>query len=902
MTKHLSYILLLLLLCISSKGYSQGLQFYGYEKRISERSSLRVFTDGNIPAPTGKFNISFEYATNNINSPGYILYLKNADGEGAFNLTYVHEFGRKQFMFAQDGKQIYYTAQYDDHRTEGKWMPVSLQMDIANNRAEIRIGSHQATLEDIGLEGRSFTPQPFFGMCNYILETASFSLRNLTIGNGERSWHFPLNESKGEEVHDSQGRVVGHITNPVWLINNSYHWKPIFQAYSATPSGLVFEARKQQFHLYNQDSITTYDLYEQHTEPLPYASGSGKLPTRLGMNLTDEAQAAIYAYELNLGETYIARLDPENHTWKPVTRDDTSLQMHHHCGLYDPIRNRLLFFGGYGNRQYYNHFVAYDLVHSRWDTLAASGDVIPPRFFASMAATPDHKYAYIYGGKGNDAGDQNVGIQYYYDLYRVDLETMHVRKLWEHEAPQANRVPVRNMVLSADGQYLYLLAYPEYKPETQLQMYRISVSDGSYEALGDCLPLTSEEIATNANLYFNPEQDEFYCTIQEFEKYGQNITRIYSLANPPMSLADIEFYNPSADAAPKTAGGVYAILATLAAIAAGSIFLAMRRKRKSAAAGSTLVPQCQEAETGKEAGRRNKGEQEEEKKKQEEEKSVQEEKKPEKQEEKKKEEQEDKEEPAQEPLLPEVRIARNNNLSLFGTFYATDRNGRDITYMFSPKIRHLFLYLLVNSIHKDGVLSSDLNTLFWPDKPDDKIKNLKNVTLNHLRKVLQEMEGIGLTHQKGYFKIQLTEACYCDYRRLFVLTGGMNRIPVAEEEIKELYGIFSQGKFLGNIESGLFDYFKQQTETFVIHLLSEQIRTSYKSGKYPATLHICKMLFSIDSLSDTAMTYTVCTHRRQNKSDKALQFYLTFCKEYRRTMEEEYPVAFEEVDVNHIRI
>lgn len=120
MTKHLSYILLLLLLCISSKGYSQGLQFYGYEKRISERSSLRVFTDGNIPAPTGKFNISFEYATNNIDSPGYILYLKNADGEGAFNLTYVHEFGRKQFMFAQDGKQIYYTAQYDDHRTEGK--------------------------------------------------------------------------------------------------------------------------------------------------------------------------------------------------------------------------------------------------------------------------------------------------------------------------------------------------------------------------------------------------------------------------------------------------------------------------------------------------------------------------------------------------------------------------------------------------------------------------------------------------------------------------------------------------------------------------------------------------------------------------------------------------------------
>lgn len=71
-----------------------------------------------------------------------------------------------------------------------------------------------------------------------------------------------------------------------------------------------------------------------------------------------------------------------------------------------------------------------------------------------------------------------------------------------------------------------------------------------------------------------------------------------------------------------------------------------------------------------------------------------------------------------------------------------------MTYMFSPKIRHIFLYILINSITKDGVLSSDMNNLFWPDKPDDKIKNLKNVTMNHLRKTLQELEGIELTHQK----------------------------------------------------------------------------------------------------------------------------------------------------------
>lgn len=138
MKKHFLYILLFLLLSICSKGYPQGLQFYGNEKRISERSSFRVFTDENIPVPTGKFDISFEFATNNIESPGYILYLKNANGKEAFNLTYVYKHDKKHFTFAQDGKQIYHTAQYDNKKENGKWMPVSLQMDIANNRQKSR--------------------------------------------------------------------------------------------------------------------------------------------------------------------------------------------------------------------------------------------------------------------------------------------------------------------------------------------------------------------------------------------------------------------------------------------------------------------------------------------------------------------------------------------------------------------------------------------------------------------------------------------------------------------------------------------------------------------------------------------------------------------------------------------
>lgn len=885
MKKHHFYILFFLLLCITNEGYSQGLQFYGNEKRISERSSFCVFTEEYLPTATGTFTISFEYAAQNTESPGYIFYLKDAGGQEAFNLTYVYdEHSEGSFMFAQDGKQIYHAFPYPAVKLHAKWMPISLKLDIANNRAEIHIGNDQAAIEDIGLNKQTFTPQLFFGMCNHILETASFSIRNLKISNNEEAWHFPLNESRGEDVHDSKGKIIGHVTNPIWLINRSYHWKPLFQSYSSTPSGFAFAPEKQDFYIYNRDSVTTYHILKHTSEQRPYAQQSGAFPIRLGMNFYDETKGSIYAYELNWEKTFIADMDPETGVWETIDQAGIFLQMHHHCGLYNPEKQQFLFFGGYGNRKYYNSFITYDLLQDRWDTLTLAGDPIPPRFFAGIAMTPDYKHAYLYGGKGNEAGDQNVGIQYYYDFYQLDFETKQIKKLWEHPAPQTNRIPTRDMIISEDGKYVYLLAYPEYKPETQLQLYRLSIADGSYEVLGDSIPLTSEEIATNANLYFNSELEEFYCVVQEFEKYGQSATRIYSLANPPVSLAAVRFYDEQAAGSKKTSAWFY-VMVVLFILAVGSIVTFIFVKRRQADAkrkrttgkeetadtpvltqsSDTLIPIAETSSSSPAPEEPETAEKE-------------------------------------ELFIPDAITTRKNSISLFGTFRVMDKNGRDMTYMFSPKIRHLFLYILVNSITKDGVLSSDLNNLFWPDKPDDKIKNLKNVTMNHLRKTLQELEGIELTHQKGYFKLVLTEECYCDYQRFFVLTDGMKQAPQTESDSLELHNIFSHGKFLSTIDSSLFDYPKQQAETFTISLLSEQVHTFYKSGRNSATIRICNILFAIDPLSDAAITYAVCTYRRQNRSDKAMQLYSTFTKEYRRVMDEDYPVAFDEIDTDHIRL
>ena len=56
--------------------FSQGLLFYGNEKRISERATYSVLREGHERTFTNAFRISFDYLVRNVESPGYILYLE----------------------------------------------------------------------------------------------------------------------------------------------------------------------------------------------------------------------------------------------------------------------------------------------------------------------------------------------------------------------------------------------------------------------------------------------------------------------------------------------------------------------------------------------------------------------------------------------------------------------------------------------------------------------------------------------------------------------------------------------------------------------------------------------------------------------------------------------------------
>ena len=841
--------LLFLLTGMTLFAYSQGLLFQANDKEIKERTSLQIFQEGEIPCFTKNFQLSFELSIRDFDTFGYVFLLKEDQGKTKYSFTYTYLDGENStFKFNTDGKENHYSLNLRNDALAYQWIPVSFAFDLQQDVLTIRIGDNEKKITSLGLKD-TFCPHLFFGRYDYILDMPTFAIRNLKLeGDRSHSYTFPLNENEGEEVHTSTGKVLGTVVNPVWLINGSYHWEKLFEYSFQTPSGITFEPDSQRLIIFSQDSLLTYNLLKRQPQKYSY---SNKLPVKLQlathfMNTTD---GKLYVYELNnlpLGDATVAALDLNNQEWKQTGVAALPVQLHHHDGFWDETTGKYLVFGGFGNKRFNNTFLEYDIEADRWDTLSYSGDRIIPRYFSGMAVNKNREHVYVFGGMGNESGEQSVGRNYLHDLYLLDRKQQSVRRLWQN-ASDHRLVVARDMILTPDEKYIYALCYPEYLSDTYLQLYRLTVDDGTMKALGDSIPMRSEEIMTNANLYYNSLTHEYYCTTTEFDKKGHTVIRTYVLSAPPVSLDEIRSYGSRSSLEIRRLWIMAGIGVLL--LAGGVLFVRKKRgKQRNAVLESSSV--LMSPPVGREPD-----------------KSVQ-----------------GKETLAKEDF--ESSLVRPNAVYLFGPFTVIDRNGRDITHLFSSRLRQVFIYILLHSTH-NGVLSASLNEVFWPDKPDDKVKNLKGVTINQIRKNLAELDGVELVHDKGYFRLVFTD-CYCDYFRFRTLKN-------AEEVENELGILLMRGKFLDGMDAGMMDHFKQKVEEFLSSFLPLEIERLYQQHKYDAVIRFCNVLFRVDPVNELALAYGMHALNHTGSSQEAILQYSLFVREYRQMMNEEYSTSYAEL-------
>lgn len=844
------FITLFCILCL--RAHAQGIEFNTYESETIQKTSYSVFNE-NPPTFKGDFSISYELAIQDYGSFGYIFRLKDVEQRDADTYSFVFSYDndeRSYLKFNIEAKECIIVDTLCNRKLgPRRWIPIEITFFLDRDSVCFTIDKRQHRSGKLGLP-RELIPSLMFGSSKFSEEIPSFAIRNLVVSDARQQIEFPLNESAGALVHDKKGKVRGKAINPIWLINKSYYWNLLHAQASASAAGYNYDSRSGNFIYFNEDSLYTFDIRRNswsgyRHQPLP-------MKMYLGTNFFLPASHASYIYEVDnhADSCTICSLDVLTGEVERVDNTYLSSQRHHHSSYLDTLSNKYYIFGGFGSRKYTNTLEVYDLDAKSWTTVPLKGDFVAPRFFSSMGALNADELL-LFGGTGNNSGDQSLGKINYYDVYKINLKDSTVRKLRDYFYKGTPVVPVRNLLLSDDKTAFYTLCYPMQEASSHLQLYKFSLQEDSYEVLGNTVPMESKAILSNANLYYNKDTQEFYCCTQEFDEHGgeSSLTRFYSLSAPAIAQSALSLY-----VAEEGFSVCFIVVVVAAAlILAGGIAVCVKRRKPKqiAEAGGGLEATAKADATAK---------------------------------------------------AEDKGAVRANAMYLFGEFTVLDKKGRDITHLFSAKIKQLFLLIFLNGIgNKEGITSAYIYGLLWPEKEVSSAKNLKGVSINRLRKILEDVEGIELIYANGRYTIQLSEGFYCDYLAYRGLIDVIKQSDASQEVGSELVEIISRGKFLKSVDDSMFDSIKGEQEGELHEMLMIELAHLYEKSANEQVLLLADIWLKSDSLNDTALWYLLNAYHKLKKEDQAMKKYYLYLAEYSKSMGRSYPYSYADIIRNDLR-
>ncbi|WP_158798543.1 hypothetical protein [Pedobacter sp. L105] len=836
---------LLFLLFPFIKGHAQGLLFNSNDSLVGKRTSYEVFKK-NVPAFSDHLQIKFDLSLWDNDHLGYIFSITDQQ-HNSYSLSYLHTDTVGWLNFNIDSKSNKIKIPLAISQLEKrKWMKVTVDLNLAADRVTILFNGRSYTAHGFGFSP-ALRPKIIFGKNERYSEVPNMAIKNLIVNDSHSVYSFPLNEWAKNGVHDQDGEVVGEVQNPVWLINESYFWTARLVKSFDEIAGLNYDDRRQQLFIFDKDHLTTYDTehdklaVQAYQNPLP-------LVMILGKSIINTKENKLYSYEANRVKENgpnVAALDLNTLKWKVEGSAMVPQQRHHHNIFYDQKQEQFFLFGGYGSFAYYNDFFAFNKMTDHWDRISFSGDTIRPRFFSGCSAVNERNEVYIFGGYGNETGSQVVGGRNFYDLYRVNLSTRSIKKCWEIVPKGNDFVPANNLIISKDQKYFYALCYPHSTPKTTLRLYRFSIKDGSFQLVSGAIPVTSERIESDINLFFNPKLQEFVCAIQEFTDVKHSIVKLYSLYAPPISRQ--EYLNSYDKKPPSRIFFFYGVFLILLLLGGGLIFFFVKRK--------TIRVKLNELSAR------------------------------------------DEELPSCDPDIQEKRI---NAVYLLGEFIVYDKNQRNVTYLFSPKLKQLFVLILLHSQDGAGVVSKKISSVLWPDKEISRTKNIKGVTINHLRNVIADIDGIELTFLNDTYCFSFSPQFFCDY---FAVIRQISK-PASTVSIPEIFDHFdliARGSLLPFIPEPWLDDFKLVYEEALIRIFLPELKKSYALRDLKKVQDITRIILNIDPFHEEALQYKLKGLRRTKGIVYAHKIYSGFALEYKRSMGVDYPVPFDQICAGDVK-
>ena len=777
-------------------GLDYGLHIVSYPAHSDEFTGLALEDGRAIPVKGKTLEMSFNLYNRPDNVFGCIFRIITDKGENV-DLMYTADLQDARKLILVTGDQVHFIA------TEipmEQWFPVRIDLNTKDGTINLDYNGAKFSIRDAGTKGAE-TFRISFGLCQlagYTLgDVASVNVRDINLSLGGkpfRAWECARHA--GDVCYDQLDGVPARALNPQWMIDSYISFKPVFaHSFESIPS-ITFDD-KDKFYLTCPD------------EPIHvFSAADGSLtevPVRGGYNPANFPNQLLY----------VAGHWNNTNTWEP--------QEH---ALYS--------FGGYGHYHFRNELIVTYLERPE-KNFRTTVEEITPRYGATSYIVDS--LLYVFGGRGNPSGKQELSPKNYYDLYTIDTRTLEVNKLWDMgTSPYGDFISSENFVYNwANGDF-YLLSNLD-----GFTLLKLRPETPGVERMSLPIPPKRNAQYTYVNIWHSYELEKIYAAILQAQVDGHTDVEVYEIDYPPIPVSMIlqEGYEESAG---RENGGLWWKILLIAAgvlLIGDYVWYRFIRNRKPRRKPVAKDP----------AGER---------------------------------------EESYEPEHLYYDFSRSS-VNFFGGFRVTDQEGNDVTAQFTPTVKALLILLIVSTAKSGGIASQKINHLLWSYKPDDTANNNRNVYMSKLRGLLEGVGDIRIQNQNKLWSIAFEDGTQCDYLEALRLF----REGTGEEDVDRLLELLLKGQMLPNTELDWIDEYKSAFSNATIDFLCRQLRREDLSDK--TLLQAANTIFQHDFLNEDALQAKVRILCKENKPGLAKTIYDNFCKEYRKSLGIDYTVPFKDM-------
>jgi hypothetical protein len=815
--------------------------FNSHEVVQEKRTSLDLSPDDSLCFKK-EFELSFDirFIPGRSIYFGYVVRLISSDNQN-IDLIYLQPLRTFKVIIGENFSGISFSV--DSIQLHNEWTRFSFKCNLETHSLHFSVNGKAIGTSPIPATEKCF--KFLWGANDYqkfkTRDMPPMRIRDVKILEKDTEKYFwPLDETSGDIAYDKVGRHPAKIRNPVWIKPKYQKWE-LVSSFSLNGYGAVtYDPKHDKVYVAGSDSLAIWALrMDQHTlDWIP----SNHQEFILG-------HQAVYdtfrdkLYDIFVDKKMILTFDMGRRQWDIPMPYSPITEYWHANKFIAPYDTCLYTIGGYGQLRYRNYVHRYSFSTHRWDTVHTSGDYYPPRYLSALGVAPDGRSAYVVGGYGSQTGDQMLDPRNYYDLYRYDIAQRSFKKLFTLRTLTTPFTFSNSLVIGARPGAWYGLIYANDSYNSNLQLVEGSLTDSTYQPEGDPIPYSFHDVQSYADLYYSPISNKLIAVTmlysKEETKEKSTQVRIYTLNFPPEKTE-------AGQTLPIAASRSYYWYIFVFLVLAGGIILFFRlRKRRS------IEPTAgQPASLG----------------------SV----------------------PVILPPSGSFEKTIHPAIYLFGPFQVFDKEGNDITRLFTPLLKELFLIIVTYTFRNGrGISSEGLNEILWHDKSEKDAKNNRSVNLAKLKVILEKVGNIVINKESGYWQFQTPEEdLYVDFKKYTVLLQGSQESTRAD--IRPLVSIIKRGALLSQTEYNWLDDIKSEVSNAVIDRCQEYMK-AHPLNEPEFIIEIANCIFCFDPLNEDALTYKCKSLIFLRRHTLANNTYLKFIKEYKDIYGTDFGKTFQEV-------